>query len=163
MYPSHMKESFSFAYAVAVISAAGYNYTHPVFDYNSVDFSIRGTANEVPHAYPCLDVQLKCTSEARLTRDFVHHRLPRKNYDDLRRIGSQSRILIVVLVPHLTGHWLNSSDRRMRLQRCGYWMSLRNQPAVDQETITVRLPRSQRFTIEGLRSIMTTLEQGGEI
>jgi hypothetical protein len=154
---------FSFAYVTAVISAAGYNYSHPRLDYNSVDFSIRGTDAQALYAFPCLDVQLKCTSDARITRDFVHFsRLKRKNYNDLRLLGAQSSILVVVVVPTSIDHWLVSSEKCLRLHRSAYWLSLRGLPARDQEEITVRLPRAQPFTVAGLSGIMTKIEQGGE-
>lgn len=163
MYETNKKELFSFAHALAVISAAGYNYSEPRIDLNSVDFSIRGTADDVAFPYPCLDVQIKCTSHIMLSSDSVHYRLKRKNYDDLRRAGAQPRILLLVIVPKGDQQWLRTREGSYtRLSHCGYWISLRGMPSVEQAKITLSIPRSQHFTAASLRAIMTRLEQGGE-
>jgi hypothetical protein len=164
VHEPNRKELFSFAHALAVVSAAGYNYSEPKIDTNSVDFSIRGTADDVPFPYPCLDVQIKSTSHARISDDSVIYRLKRKNYDDLRRAGAQPRILLLVVLPKNEHHWLRTREPSYtRINHCGYWFSLRGMAPADQATITLSIPRSQHFTAAGLRAIMVKLEQGEQL
>lgn len=164
MYEPHKKELFSFAYAAAVIGAAGYNITQPKFGYNSVDFSIRGTDDNVPLPFPCLDVQLKCTSGQHVRGSELRFRLPMKNYNDLRRRAALSRILVVVTVPADIKKWINCSPTELILRRCGYWRSLRSLPDVpNTANVTVPIPLANRFTVESLTGLIGTLEAGGEV
>lgn len=164
MHEPHKKELFSFAYAAAVIGAAGYNLMHPKFDYNSVDFSIRGTDSNVAFPFPCLDVQLKCTSQQRAHGNELRFRVPIKNYNDLRRRAALSRILLLVVVPPSIDQWLISSPEALVLKKCGYWRSLRSLPDVPNlANVTVPIPLTSRFTVESLTGLIGTLEAGGEV
>ena len=112
---------------------------------------------ELPRA-PKLDIQLKCTSDEIIRDEYVHFPLKRKNYDDLRKDKEERltmQILLVVSVPNETFDWLKQSEQEMILRRCGYWCSLMGDPATTNEhSITVKLPRQQQFTPDGLRQLM---------
>jgi hypothetical protein len=87
-------------------------------------------------------------------RDAMHYPLRIKNYDDLRAESLTSHLLVVALVPEDVADWLHQTEAQMVMRRCGYWMSLRNAPQVDNvNTITVKLPRAQTFTPEALKLI----------
>ncbi len=120
--------------------------------------SYRGTIRS-----PRLEVQLKCTAEPIWQSDPMRFALKKKNYDDLR--GDDllvPRMLIVVCVPEDITLWLDQSEERMILQRCGYYLSLRDFPArpASQGSITVQIPRRQQFTVTELRRMMDMIGKG---
>ena len=72
------------------------------------------------------------------------------------------RALVVVVVPAEVGRWIDQDEERLVLRRCGYWRSLRGEPALaNEESVTVRLPREQVLTPEALRAIMQTINDRG--
>lgn len=111
---------------------------------------------------PRLELQLKCTSTDILDGRRARFPLPIKNYNDLRISSLVPRILVVVLVPKSLDDWLRHSETEMCLRRCGYWVSLREQPETQNLTaVTVELPRSNQFTVESITSVMNRISQGG--
>ena len=86
----------------------------------------------------------------------------RKNYDELRPSHvAVPRILVVMLVPDKLEDWLNHTERELAIRRCTYWMSLREMPETTNETsVTVAIPRINLFLVDGLRSMMSRIDQG---
>jgi hypothetical protein len=82
--------------------------------------------------------------------------LKRKNYDDLRLVDPiVPRILVVVLVPMSESEWLRQTEHELSLRRCAYWTSLRGMEATtNRGKITIRLPRANVFSVEGLQELM---------
>jgi len=65
------------------------------------------------------------------------------------------QLLIVVLLPSNLSEWVFQTEESLCLKRCGYWLSLRGQPPVDnQTTITVEIPRQNIFNPDALKTIM---------
>jgi hypothetical protein len=162
MDPNQQKEQFSVAYLRAVVAAAGYVCYKPEVDDDSVDWGIAaGRTAETPKR-PRVELQLKCSARDILADDQVRYPLKIKNYDDLRTQELLvPRILVVVLVPRDTMEWLRHSEDELALRHCGYWVSLRGQPAVqNRETITSYLPRLQQFTADALKGIMQRISDG---
>jgi len=86
-----------------------------------------------------------------------------KNYDDLRPTNlAVPRILIVVLIPAEIEDWTSQSEAALELRRCAYWMSLRGEPGVTNETTkTVHVPRTQVFGSDALTAILDRIADGG--
>ena len=85
MYINTQKEEFSYAYINAVASAAGYSFQvapRPL-DLVGVDVTITGIASPGSRRRTRIDLQVKCTSQKLLDRDFVKIPLEIKNYDEL--------------------------------------------------------------------------------
>jgi hypothetical protein len=160
MAHSLKQEFFSRAYALAVISASGHNYSKPEIDLG-IDFTISGTSFGVPSPFPSIHVQIKSTVLDRMDGTFFKYRLDRESYDRLRGPMSAPFLLVVVAVPRLVKDWLTASEVALTLRRCGYWISLAGHPPRDQQTITLDIPRSQRFSVQSLQGMMDALEQGG--
>lgn len=160
MYVSNQKQQFSSAYFQAVVAAAGYGLYRPEPDDDSVDWGIAAGSAETPRR-PRVEVQLKCTARQLLTEDSVRFPLEIKNYNDLRLETIVPRILMVVLVPDDVESWLEQTEEQLALRHCGYWSSLAGQPETDNMTsVTVSLPRSQRFSPDGLRAMMQRVNDG---
>lgn len=154
------KEKFSEAYVRAVAAVAGYGVSRPEVDDDSVDLTIAARGGNGTVRSPRLDVQLKCTASAAINGDEAFSfRLKLKNYDDLRdEQVLVPRVLVVVRVPDDLAHWVEASEEQLQLRHGGYWISLRGEPATDNATNkTVNIPRSQMFTVDGLKALMTRI------
>jgi hypothetical protein len=162
------KEEFSYAYIYAVASAAGYSFQRAIRPLDQVGVDVTITAvPETPESrrLTLLDLQVKCTSRDVLTNDEIRYPLPIKNYEELRyNEHSVPRILVVVVVPDHSEEWLHQSQEELCLKHCGYWVSLRGQPATqNQETLTVYLPRENIFTVDALKNMMQCIKTGGTL
>lgn len=148
----------------AVASATGYSFQiapRPL-DQVGVDATITAVGAQGSRSLPQLHVQVKCTSINVLTNDCIRYPLKVKNYEEL---SDDSRviplILVVVLVPDNINDWLQQSEAELCLKRCGYWVSLQGEPAIQNRTsVTVQLPRENLFTLDALRGIMQRIGAG---
>jgi hypothetical protein len=95
-------------------------------------------------------------------RDPIAYALPVKNYDELRYTDySSPRVLVLVAVPTELQDWLSHSETELVLRHCGYWLSLGGQSSVpNTTTVTVRIPRSNLFSVEGLDGLMERIGRG---
>src|SRR5208282_238561 len=100
--------------------------------------------------------QLKCTSMNEIDDVNIRFPLKLKNYDDLRNeLVMIPRLLVVVVVPESVDDWIEHEEEGLTLRRCGYWLSLRGRSETTNETtVTVRLPRTNRLTVDALRDLM---------
>ena len=150
------KEQFSHAYVHAVSAVAGFTLYHPDVDDDSIDLGIAGRiAHDIPRP-PRIELQLKCTSDNVVRGKYVVYPLKLKNYDDLRLVDLVvPRILVVVLVPDDEAEWLHQSEEELSLRRCAYWVSLRGlDDTNNRRSISIRLPRQNLFSTEGLHGLM---------
>lgn len=156
------KEQFSRAYVQAVAACAGFAWSVPSVDDDSIDMSLHQTGGGGSIRSPRLDLQLKCMAGPVPAEDTFSYPLKLKNYNDLRDVAVLvPRILVVVIVPDLVTEWLGHSEDELALRRCGYWMSLRAMPESDNDTSqTVRIPRAQVFSVDALRDIMNRIGKG---
>lgn len=166
MYLTHQMEAFSRAYVNAVAAAAGYAVYRPDVDNDSIDigFASRSTAGK--YKKPRLDAQLKSSTVPidRARGDFPLQ-IKLKNYDDLRVDHCIiPRILIVVVLPDVPTNWCQHNEDELAMRHCGYWVSLRgSSEAGAQVRPTVRVPRFQVFSPEGLRALMSRVAESGTI
>ncbi|WP_428261083.1 DUF4365 domain-containing protein [Haliangium sp.] len=157
MHPNTKKERFSLAYIRAVAAHAGFQVVEPNVDHDSIDGILMSDRGRRPQIH----FQAKATSNQELLgEEHLAFPLSSKNYDDLRADIINPRVLIVVLIPVSEKQWLSASEKQLSLRRCGYWMSLRGFPAKpDQGSVTVHVPRAQRFDSEALIAMMDRVEQ----
>jgi hypothetical protein len=157
------KEQFSHAYVQAVAACAGFAWSKPSVDDDSVDLTLHQTGGKGTIRSPKLDLQLKCKAMATPPEQVFSHSIKLKNYDDLRDESVLiPRILIVVLVPDDPADWLGHTEAELALRRCGYWSSLRGLPASANATgQTVQMSRQRTFTVASLREIMERIGTGG--
>ena len=161
------KEEFSYAYIYAIVSAAGYSFqiaTRPM-DIGGIDIIISGEEKEYSLYPPRLELQVKATSTAVIDDEFIRYPLKLKNYNELRKSKTLvPKILVIILLPDNLEEWVNQSEEELCLHRCGYWLSLREQPATQNtESVTVYLPRQQLFTVSAIKNIMDTIETRGKL
>lgn len=157
MHPNDKKARFSLAYINAVAARAGYDVVEPKVDIDSVDGMLLTHYGRRPR----LEFQAKATARDVVGDEFVTFPLPMKNYDDLRMDVIVPRLLILVVLPERAEEWLSHSEEELILRHCGYWLSLAGQPERENtKTVTVHLPREQRFNPEALHTLMNQANRG---
>lgn len=163
MHPDMQKEQFSRAYVQAVAACAGFAWSIPSVDDDSVDMALHQSGGGGTVRSPKVELQIKCVAAQSPTEDVFSFSIKLKNYDDLRDVTVMvPRILVVVLVPDGIADWLRHNEAELAMRRCGYWMSLRGLPASTNETSqTVYIPRLQRLTVEALQAMMQRIGAGG--
>lgn len=154
---NRMKERFSLAYIEAVAAQAGYHMSEPRVDHDSVDGVLMGDSRNRPR----LDFQAKATSSEVLRESYLSFPLPTKNYNDLRAESLTPRILIVVLMPRDVAQWTSHSRDQLCLRHCGYWISLKGQPASrNVRSVSIRIPVDNLFSSVQLAELMGKAERG---
>lgn len=153
---SQRKEQFSHVYVHAVATVAGFQIYKYAVDDQSVDLGIAGRAVGDLSSAPRIDLQLKCTSTGVGREKHIVYPLKRKNYDDLRPTDLVvPRILVVVLVPKVESDWIQQSEEELIVRHCAYWTSLHGLEDIDnRRSISIRLPRRNIFSVDGLRDLM---------
>lgn len=157
------KEQFSRAYVQAVAAVAGFAWSQPSVDDDSIDLTLSDRGGGGTIKSPKLDLQLKCHAQTTPTEPTFSYPVKIKNYDDLRDDSIMvPRILVVVLVPDRVADWLNHAETELALRRCGYWVSLRSQPpTTNTATVSVSMERAKLFNADGLLQIMQRVRTGG--
>lgn len=155
MYTSARKERFNYAYICALAAQVGVNSATPHVDDDSIDIMFFGRDFPGLIRDPQINVQLKCTHQNLRKGENIRFSLSRKNYDDLKdfRVAAP-RYLAVLEVPKSPTDWASHFDEGTILQSKCYWVSLLGLPYVDQESITVSVPLSQRLTAETLHGLL---------
>ena len=156
------KEQFSRAFVQAVASVAGFAWSQPSVDEDSVDLTLAAKGGGGTIRSPKVDLQLKCHAASTPTDDHISFPLKVKNYEELRDdTVLVPRLLVVVLVPDDVGDWLSDTESELSLRRSGYWVNLRGEPATqNSSTVSVQIPRGQRLNPDGLRGIMQRIGSG---
>ena len=151
-------EQFSFAYVRAVAAHADCEVSDNHYPgLNSRDGSISAGWGR----HPQINFQAKATSQDVLRDGSVRFRLPRSDYDNLRRRDTVPHILIVLLMPKDDADWLNQTSEELTMRRCAYWMSLEGKSeSPNVSTVTVHVPVSQMFDTEQLRDMMNRVDRG---
>lgn len=155
---NEQKQQLSVSYIHAVAACAGYTCQVEIVDDDSVDVVI-GATGYVHHQAvlrsPRLAVQLKATSILRPGVKYLTFPLKSKNYRDLRERTHIPRILLVLVLPEDPREWIEVTEECMISRRCAYWASLLGKPEKgNASSVSVRLPRSQRFDVEQLQGLM---------
>ncbi|MGF1525256.1 MAG: DUF4365 domain-containing protein [Candidatus Competibacterales bacterium] len=161
MSPNDKKERFSLAYIQAIAAHAGFDVAEPKLDRESID----GTLISHTGRRPRIDFQVKATARPLMRSDQLAFPLSLKNYNDLRSDCLVPRILIIVLVPENEMQWLlHNQEEELILRHCGYWLSLANAKATDNNTtVTVHIPRSQIFDGHSLARLMHNANEGNPL
>lgn len=158
------EDIFSFAYTLAIIGSAGYNFGKDYLDRDSEDLYVKHRTNSsFAPTYKRLGIQSKCTYYYKAnSKGFIPFKLKRKNYDDLRTT-SEPHILVVVTVPNEMNGCLQFGADHLLLKHRAYWMSLSKEPELpdpEQASVTVQVPVDQEFTVEVLHQLMAMIAQG---
>jgi hypothetical protein len=158
------KERFSNAYVMAIASVAGLQMYKQDPDIAGIDWVIGSSSGEGTIGYPRFEFQLKCTSKDIVDDAYVKYALDVPTYNKLRGTNvSVPRLLVVVTVPESINEWLDHSEEQLVIRHCAYWVSLYGSVETEnRETITIKLPRSNLFNVEGVKGIVQSIRDGGK-
>jgi len=163
------KEFFSYAYVRAVAAVAGFSVEEVgrVMDNAGIDLTITSPREAEVVLFPQCGAQVKCSWVINKTQNSIKYPLPVKNYNVLRNekaLPTAPVILIVVLVPREVKDWINISEEKIIMQKCGYWASLKGMPPTENEkNVTVELPRVNLLTPDSLTQIMEKIGREEEL
>jgi len=163
------KANLSNAYVRAIAAKAGVNISRPEDDYG-IDLTLKevitmpkpdGTTRYVESG-AALDIQLKCSHDVELKENEIIYDLETKNYNDLISTDVNTpRILVLLQVPSEETEWILQDASKLEIRHCAYWISLRGKEMVkNKETKRIKIPNSQKFTSEALKSFFQKIKEG---
>jgi len=163
MTPEQRQEEISKAYVHAICAACGFTVGTWSQDHGGIDTSIRsGSSVGQGHlAKPCIDVQLKATTQNKLKRErHLSWQLERAHYDKLRAASAAPHLLVVLLLPDLLEDSIEHTVDRLLIKKCAYWVRMTGMEDREQKNITVKLPLENLFSPEQLKTIMEKVSRG---
>jgi Domain of unknown function (DUF4365) len=165
-----IQESLSQAYLHLVTCTLGLVYFRPQFDMDGTDYvinySTRVKGQPLRGRFP-LYIQLKSSTMAEVKENTVVYDLTIKAYDELRRPrqpGESPMILVLLVLPEDEAVWMDLDEERLLIRKCAYWISLEDWPESDTIwTKRINIPRTNVFSVDGLRDIMDRIAQCGQV
>lgn len=162
-----VKEEFSLAYIFAVAAAESFTTNFRRVDNDSVDATVHcnGQLSEDSTLFsPEINLQLKASSNLKISNNNIHFPLPIKNYNDLRLRTANPRLLVVLCLPSDRVDWLSHTPTELVLKRCAYFLNLRGMPEVNNAaSVTVQLPITNVFSPAVLRELMLRTSREEEL
>ena len=152
------EERLSMAYAHAVAARAGYTTAVYDLDRNGIDLRIQaGGAMR-----PALELQLKATINLRQAdAESFSFALPVHNYNLLRKPTQTPQLLVILDLPRDEQQWLTITDDELVIRHLAYWLNLRDWAETDnQHSVTVAIPKENRFDVAGLQDLMERSRTG---
>jgi hypothetical protein len=169
--PQHTQELLHRAYVLAVAASAGLN----VSSGGELDYGVDAVIHsivEMPHAngrtvrvhagVP-LKLQLKATTQCRLSGQHVHYDCDGDAYDRLVFQNSHATspvVLVVFCQPGDPSDWVQVTEDSLTLRTACYWHFLTG-TATAQTSWVIRIPKHQLLTPAALRGIMDRINSGG--
>ncbi|MGW2426367.1 DUF4365 domain-containing protein [Streptomyces sp. NPDC001709] len=159
------QEHFSLAFTHMVTYAAGFSIKSHQTDFDGVDITIASSAEYETFYCPEFELQLKCTTRQHLLRDdHLAWSLEAKPFKKLTNPKRYNKVILgVLLVPEERAALLDQDEERLLTRSRMYWQWADQLGTLsgDQESKTVRLPRSNLFDVSTLQGIMRTIGEGG--
>ena len=152
------EEELSRLYARAVAARAGYTTAVPEPDRDGVDLRIQaGGAMR-----PAIDLQLKATINLGDSKDGqFRFPLKKRNYDLLIEPTQTPRLLMVLDLPDDEEQWMTISAESLILRRRAFWANLAgNDERTNVSSVTISIPTTNVFDVEGLRRLMDQSRNG---
>lgn len=153
----------------AVAAQAGIAIMTPDFDYG-VDGTFRPIKQRGSQRVTSgffLDFQLKAaasTNRYRLEPEIVRYRLEVQTYNDLvdrqLSLGESPCILLLVTLGSIDDSWLTLTESELLMKACYYYVFVKGDLSANQESVTIQIPRTQRFTPQVLRELFNQVERG---
>jgi len=160
------EEELSYAYVHIVAAMAGFSCEKVAVDMDGIDIVIRAKgrlSEEATLLSPSLEIQLKATINWKMNHEELSYRLKTKNY--LKLIGQTAihRLLVVLCLPKDESNWIEQDEDKLILRKCAYWLNLRGLPEIEQESITVKIPKQNVFSPQALSNLMTLVAEQKEL
>ena len=164
------KEGISRAYVRAIAAAAGANLAVPEDDYG-IDLNLRevkvdqrGGKNRHIDGVT-LDVQMKCSKDVKLEGEELVFDIEAKTYNDLvDTTVNTPRILVLLKIAEQELEWISQDDDKLEIRHCAYWASLKGKiPTTNTASVRIKIPLSQRFSSEVLKSFFQKINNGVDL
>lgn len=160
-------EEFQYAYVAALAAHAGLNRGDLRVDDDSVDVLFTASSS-VPLTgllkSPQIQLQLKCTKNAKIVAGVLTFDLKVKNYNDLRARTMAPRYLAIMVVPPALSDWITYAPGTIGLQNECYWLSLAGLPATSNtSTVAIKIPLANRLTNSTLFTMIDAASDGKTI
>lgn len=163
MTPTQQQEEVSKAYLHAVAAKCGFAVGSWSQDHGGVDCTV-GAASTVGMGYlarPKIDVQLKATCRTDVEHDeYVSWQLDMTHYDGLRSPAHAPHLLVVLLLGSDVDQSIEHTVEQLVLRRCAYWVKMTGMQPHNGQSVSVRLPKSNVFSPDGLRAILERVSRG---
>jgi Domain of unknown function (DUF4365) len=158
MTRGHRQEALSRAYVHAVAAQAGVLTSRPDPDYG-IDLCLRGVevrGNRYLDSGIQIDLQLKSTTRAKVTKSAVAYDLDVEGYDILRESDpSCLRYLVVLVLPADESQWFCQTSEELVIRHCAYWLSLEGRPAkTAKRTVRVSIPLANVLSVEAVQDLL---------
>lgn len=167
MIGTRRMEDLSVAYLSAIAAQASVDLELLRHDEDSVDCILKKTIvlEDGRPFRSALHVQLKSTASRNLYsigKSVITYQLKKKNYDDLRKLGTNEIILCLLVLPEeFEKPWVECTDDELLLHGRMYWCSLRNQPdATQKDKVPVKLPKNHFLDPNTLDTMMFRVAGG---
>jgi hypothetical protein len=156
---NQIKEELSYGHLHTLAARAGFSCDRPKTDYQSLDALIGSEGRVCDNAivYQAqIGVQLKATSQEFPRERDIAYSLPIKNYNDLRRLNTIPRLLVLLVLPLDANKWLEHQlEEHLITRKCAYYLNLFGYPEVSNETSQmVYISRQNVLTVETLTTLM---------
>ena len=152
------EEQLSMAYAHAVAARAGYTTATYDLDRDGVDLRIQAGGD----MRPALELQLKATINLRQAdAESFSFDLPVHNYNLLRKPTPTPQLLVVLDLPRDEQQWLTITEDELIIRHRAYWLNLLGaEKTANRASVTVPIPRENRFDVQGLQDLMAQSRTG---
>ena len=146
------KERLSMAYAHAVAAWAGYTTATYDLDRDGVDLRIQAGGD----MRPARELQMKATINLRQAdAESFSFDLPVHNYNLLRKPTQTPQLLVVLDLPRDEQQWLTITEDELIIRHRAYWLNLLGaEKTANRASVTVPIPRENRFDVQGLQDLM---------
>lgn len=167
MTKARRMEDLSVAYLSAIAAQASVDFESIRHDEDSVDCMLKKVVvlEGGSQFRSSLHVQLKSTSSKNLYsigQNVITYQLKKKNYNDLRKRGTNEIILCLLILPEESEKpWVECTDDELLLYGRMYWCSLRDKPdATQEDRVPVKLPKDQFLDPNTLDTLMNRVAGG---
>lgn len=165
--PPNIESELSYAYLHAVASSAGMacrdGNRHE--DNNGIDAHLTAWVPPAgPTALTEVDIKVQLKATIAVPEDdganLLYRLVGANRYNDLRsETVASARILVVLFLPRTAADWLVHSPAQLALQRCAYWQSLRGAAPITDDSVVIRLPKTNPFSPVSLSALAHRLSQ----
>ncbi len=167
MTETRRMEDLSVAYLSAIAAQASVDFESIRHDEDSVDCMLKKIVvlDDGNKFRSSIHVQLKSTASKNLYsigENVITYQLKKKNYDDLRKLGTNEIILCLLVLPEeYEKPWVECTDDELLLHGRMYWCSLRNKPDASQkDRVPIELPKNQFLDPHALNALMLRIAGG---
>ena len=164
MIETKRKEEISKSYLNAVCAIKGIAVDYKCHDDDGLDAFLHKVVQlaDGTKYIATISAQLKSTSSNYTeSKSLYKYPLKAKNYDDLRRRGSITSYLFLLILPESENDWVTHDIDSLVIKRCMFWLKLEGLPTKkNKSTVTVHIPKTNVVSPEKLDEILTATADG---